>query len=188
MDSALSVERAPSSEASAEAPHSPDLSVSDPATAPGPTGSPPAVPPVHTTHLPLTMVHTTAEDSQNLSARQLGQRARRARERELQAQGLYTPKRRTSSSATASDLHPTPAQPESQPQSQSQDVTMQSADEGGDDDGEGELESEVAGSAPSVPPHSASHLIPPIAPKRAQYRVTTDCIHICYHDSPAYPV
>ncbi|CAE6394208.1 unnamed protein product [Rhizoctonia solani] len=170
MDSALPVERAPSSEASAEAPHSPDPSASDPAPAPAPTSPPPAVqslvpavPPVHTMHLPLTMVQTTAEAGQNLTARQLGQRARRARERELQAQGLYTPKRRTSSAATMSDFHPTPTQLPSQSQPQSQDVTMQSADEGGDDDGEGELESEVAGSAPSVPPHSASHLIPPIA-------------------------
>ncbi|GAB1518660.1 hypothetical protein RhiTH_001724 [Rhizoctonia solani] len=189
MDSVPSIEHAPSSEASAEAPHSPDLSsittpvpASEPAPASvsAPTSSPPppasmpipAVPPVHTTHLPLTMVQTTVEAGQNLTARQLGQRARRARERELQAQGLYTPKRRTSSSATMSDVHPTPTQPihsqtetpsHSHSHSQSQDVTMQSADEGGDDDGEGELESEVAGSVPSVPPHSASHLIPPIA-------------------------
>ncbi|CAE7180989.1 unnamed protein product [Rhizoctonia solani] len=157
-------ERAPSSEASAEAPHSPDPSTEDPAptspqaSSPQPTPVPqaPAVPPVYTTHLPLTMVQT-AVDGQNLTARQLGQRARRARERELQAQGLYTPKRRTSSSATMSDL------PVSQPPA-SADVTMQSADEGGDDDGEGELESEInATSTPSVPPHSASHLIPPIA-------------------------
>ncbi|KAL5633609.1 hypothetical protein ACGC1H_003926 [Rhizoctonia solani] len=156
-------ERAPSSEASAEAPHSPDPSVSAPApasppTAPTPAPVPaqqtPAVPPVHTTHLPLTMIQT-ATDGQTLTPRQLGQRARRARERELQAQGLYTPKRRTSSSATM---------PDPPIQAPSADVTMQSADEGGDDDGEGELESEVNGSTtPSVPPHSASHLIPPIA-------------------------
>ncbi|KAG8713372.1 hypothetical protein FRC11_012408 [Ceratobasidium sp. 423] len=171
-------ERAPSSEASAEAPHSPDPSVPVPAatpppaaSAPAPTQAPaqetpqqapaqaPAVSPEHTAHLPLTRVQT-AEVGQMLTARQLGQRARRARERELQAQGLYTPKRRTSSSATMPDLQShAPAQP------RSADVTMQGADEG-DDDGEGELESEVAGgptTTPSVPPHSAAHLIPPIA-------------------------
>ncbi|KDN47772.1 hypothetical protein RSAG8_03192, partial [Rhizoctonia solani AG-8 WAC10335] len=108
-------------------------------------------------HLPLTAVQTAGEAGQILTARQLGQRARRARERELQAQGLYTPKRRTSSTTTMPD-------PPMQAQPPSADVTMQSADEGGDDDGEGELESEVNGTTtPSVPPHSASHLIPPIA-------------------------
>ncbi|CAE6499983.1 unnamed protein product [Rhizoctonia solani] len=162
-------ERTPSSEASAEAPHSPDPSALAPErvspsaapTSASPTPVPaqqaPAVPPVFTTHLPLTMVQTGAGEGQPLTARQLGQRARRARERELQAQGLYTPKRRTSSTATMPDPPVHTAPPPA-------DVTMQSADEGGDDDGEGELESEVNGSTtPSVPPHSASHLIPPIA-------------------------
>ncbi|KAJ1306394.1 hypothetical protein OPQ81_007399 [Rhizoctonia solani] len=187
-DMSTAPERAPSSEASAEAPHSPDPSVSPPApaeptaaptppaptatAAPAPAQPAPAVPPAHTNHhLPLTMVQTTAEAGQNLTARQLGQRARRARERELQAQGLYTPKRRTSSSATMPDLSHAQAQIQAPSQLPSADVTMQSADEDGDDDGEGELESEVAGSGsasgttstPSVPPHSASHLIPPIA-------------------------
>lgn len=150
--------------------------------------------------LPLTMVQTGADGDQGLSARQLGQRARRARERELQAQGLYTPKRRTSSSATQPDLSAyttishagqpssvAPAQPASSvpplptppTQATSQgDVSMQSADEDGDDDGEGELEADLppqsvgpsvlpapgpAPTTPAVPPHTASHLIPPIA-------------------------
>ncbi|QRV73769.1 hypothetical protein RhiJN_01783 [Ceratobasidium sp. AG-Ba] len=159
-----------------------------------PTPSP-AHPPVNHAPLhadiPLTMVQTTQGD-QGLTARQLGQRARRARERELQAQGLYTPKRRTSSSATLPDLssfttishvvqaptQPSPGTlpdvtPPSQDTSNAGDVTMQSVDGDGDDDGEGELEADLTsqsvghsalpGSTPAVPPHTASHLIPPIA-------------------------
>lgn len=149
--------------------------------------------------LPLTMVQSTKDGDLGLSARQLGQRARRARERELQAQGLYTPKRRTSSSATQPDLSTyntishvgqpssvAPAHPASSgpplptPPATQGDVTMQSADEDGDDDGEGELEADLppqsvgpsvlpapaptaVPTTPAVPPHTASHLIPPIA-------------------------
>ncbi|KAG9083968.1 hypothetical protein FS749_005594 [Ceratobasidium sp. UAMH 11750] len=107
--------------------------------------------------IPLTMVQTSTQGEQGLSARQLGQRARRARERELQAQGLYTPKRRTSSSATQPDLSPYAlvshaAQPGTLPvptppaqaAPTTADVTMQSADGDGDDDGEGELEADLA--------------------------------------------
>ncbi|KAB5592536.1 hypothetical protein CTheo_4003 [Ceratobasidium theobromae] len=60
-----------------------------------------------------------------LSARQLGQRARRAREREQ----AHSPRR-----------------------------PSEHADDDGEDDGEGEPDE-----MPAVPPHSAAHLIPPIA-------------------------
>ncbi|KAG8746079.1 hypothetical protein FRC10_006182 [Ceratobasidium sp. 414] len=138
----------------------------------------------HPADIPLTMVQTSGQSEQGLSARQLGQRARRARERELQAQGLYTPKRRTSSSATQPDLSPYVSHaaqpgalpvptPPAQAAPTTGDVTMQSPDGDGDDDGEGELEADLApqsvgasvlsASTPAVPPHTASHLIPPIA-------------------------
>ncbi|KAG9101429.1 hypothetical protein FRC07_010310, partial [Ceratobasidium sp. 392] len=188
----------------APANHPPVVPVTVPAVVPYPkspdngTSAPVPVPaPLVENHvprpadIPLTMVQTNGQGEQGLSARQLGQRARRARERELQAQGLYTPKRRTSSSATQPDLStlsvshvafPTPQQspgtlpvptPSVQGAPTSGDVTMQSADGDEDDDGEGELEADLAPQSvgpsvlpvatPAVPPHTASHLIPPIA-------------------------
>ncbi|KAG9085476.1 hypothetical protein FRC06_003586, partial [Ceratobasidium sp. 370] len=169
---------------------SPDNGIS--AASPAPVHPPPSsenhVP--RPADIPLTMVQTPGQGEQGLSARQLGQRARRARERELQAQGLYIPKRRTSSSATQPDPSSYPPvphtpQPPAQPGSLpvptppaqaapiTGDVTMQSVDGDEDDDGEGELEADLPpqsvgasvlpASTPAVPPHTASHLIPPIA-------------------------
>ncbi|KDN35539.1 hypothetical protein RSAG8_11496, partial [Rhizoctonia solani AG-8 WAC10335] len=86
------------------------------------------------------MVQTTAESGPILTPRQLGQRARRTRERELKTQGLYTPEFHILSPVTTPDLPPHAQTPVADP-------TMQSADESGDEDAEGELESEVNGTA-----------------------------------------